>query len=101
MPKGVGPEIPAQTVPDPSLVPNSVNQDEFKELWIKYCNYHGRNPMTETIPPRDNPKILEFLRNQVKAPSGGFKSGKALMHLGGKRTRKHKKKTKKTKKHRR
>lgn len=104
MPKGIRPEVPAQTVPDPSLVPNSVDQDEIKTLWVQYCQNHGKNPLTETIPPRNNPKVLEFLKKEVNTPSGGpFKSGKELklmFSFGGKRTRKHKRNVKKTKKHR-
>ena len=105
MPKGYIPGVPAQTVPDPSVVPNSVDQDEIKTLWVQYCQNHGKNPLTETIPPR-NQKVLEFLRNEVTTPSSGdFKSSKILRQMfpsfGGKRTRKHKRNAKKTKKHRR
>ena len=92
---------------------NAVNEGAFnitlkdlKALWIKYCEMHGENAFTETIPPRTK-KVLEFLKREIQLPvdqRGPFKSGKELLLMfssGGKRTRKNKRKAKKTKKYRR
>ncbi len=99
-------------VPPPPVPPRpgtTGNPSAFKDsldLWKKYCEHHGKSWMTETFPPRDNPKIIEFLRSEVSNPSGQpFKSGKELMRMadssGGKRSRKHHRSRKHKKTHRR